>query len=1740
MAPSTVDIERAERALKRAIFKRDAFSRKIQFLCDLAEKVERNEDIVPLFHARKKDLESIIKSFHVEQDNILDLLIELGRDQEYETDHTSVETHISEQYYFIIAIADSILPNESSSSCLPKNEKLHIQLPKIQLPTFDGDLLRWCVFRDTFKSLVHDNTNLSNIERFHYLLSVVSGSASSVVRSVPLSETNYMVAWNALNERFDNTRLIMNAHLDKLFNFPPLKSSSLNELKLFLDTFQENINALAKFHVPDKVGYLLFYVASRVLDSDTKCLFETEHKSNVIPIVDDLMRFIKTRCHALQNSASLSAPSSSFKVKSSSIMKRNTSLTQNSFVVASTESSKHCLICKKPHYIYKCEKLIQLVPSKHLKVVKSHRLCTNCLSALHTSSACTSKYSCRHCSARHHSLLHLEQNDSKPATDKAINNQIKSTASIDSSASPLDSSETAFVGTVNSVNLNVLGTALIRIRDQCGHWIPVRALIDSGSQVSAITQTCASQLGLTRRQNNVTIVGLSQSPVIQTKGCVTCKIVPRTLPSPELTCEPIILSKITGSIPSVFLSPRIRSTYTDVPFADPSFDRPGRIDFLLGADLYNRIFVNGYQVRHFVGLPSAFETTLGWIFMGTASYASTPPSRVCLKISLEPSLNQLLHRFWECEEPVVPAIPFTEEEKCEEIFRQTTIRDNTGRYSVSFPFKMDPSVLGDSRTMAMSRFYNLERKLQGEPNVYAEYRLFMHEYLTLGHMKIATTPAKYIIPHHAVVKYSNDKIKLRVVFDASARTSSGVSLNDILFIGPKLQCDIMNLLICCRVHKYMFTADISKMYRQINVVPSECEYQHILWRDDPSKPLMEYSLSTVTYGIASSPFQAIRVLHQLEEDDGYQYPAARKILSTQTYVDDIITGAETVNETIVLQLQVTQLLAQGGLELKKWASNCSEVLQNVPIEDRVKELSFDPKDNCSVKILGLYWDPVADVFSYRSEPFTSIPTKRSVLSAIAKIYDPLGTLAPITFWAKCFMQVLWKGGYDWDQPISEDLSCSWKKFASELPCVSLVKIQRHIPMKQSSCAQLLGFSDASLKGFSAVVYIRLEYTSMPPTVHLVTAKSKVAPLKSGRSDETLTIPRLELCGALLLAQTLHRVLQNLGSMINLSGIHAWTDSTIVLSWLTAPQTQFKIFVTNRLQKISELLPSCQWHHVTTLQNPADCVSRGMYPNETLSHQVYWNGPEFLKQSVTCWASLKFNAVPCDQLPECKSNVEAVHIATLPSIDITWLERFSTLTRLQRTLVQMRRFIARVRGLHVYSGFIRYEELEDALKVLAKITQFHVFHDLFIRLSSNSDTVIPPALARLAPFIDTDGLIRVGGRIRNSNETEDFKCPILLPKICVLSTLLIRHYHIQHLHAGPQLISSLLSARFWIISSRSVIRHIIFKCVICARQRASKPTPIMGDLPKSRTCPSRPFSNVGIDYAGPLLIKEGKRRNARSTKCYLAIFICMAVKAIHIEVVSDVSTCAFIAALHRFVSRRGVPLNIYSDCGTNFQGADAVLRSLIRDPVAQDLFSNSVSCQWHFNPPAAPHFGGLWEAAVKSAKFHLKRVIGKQILTFEEMVTFTHRVEAVLNSRPITPQSTDPKDLRALSPGHFLIGCPLVALPEPDLTSSPVNRLTRWQLLNQFSQSFWKRWSSEYLTTLQIRAKWYRRETNVAVGDLVLMRRPNVPPTVWKMARVEAIHPGEDGVVRVVTVRTQDGTYKRPVVQLAILPVTDNP
>lgn len=384
---------------------------------------------------------------------------------------------------------------------------------------------------------------------------------------------------------------------------------------------------------------------------------------------------------------------------------------------------------------------------------------------------------------------------------------------------------------------------------------------------------------------------------------------------------------------------------------------------------------------------------------------------------------------------------------------------------------------------------------------------------------------------------------------------------------------------------------------------------------------------------------------------------------------------------------------------------------------------------------------------------------------------------------------------------------------------------------------------------------------------------------------------------------------------------------------------------------------------------------------------------------------------------------------------------------------------------------------------------------------------------------------MGGRINNSNLSYNQRHPILLPARNSYTKMIFRTEHIRLNHAGPQQL--LFSLR-----SKLMMRH-----------NPKLSTQLMGQLPNDRVILQRPFYSTGVDFAGPITTLLLKGRGRKTIKTYIALFICLATKAIHLEAVCDLSTEAFIAALRRFVGRRGCPQTMWSDNGTNFVGARNSfneMHQLLRNKYSDihDQFYLPQHMSWKFIPPSAPHMGGLWEAGVKSCKFHLKRIMGNSLFTFEELTTVLVQVEACLHSRPLFQLPSTPHDLLPLTPGHFLVGGPLTFLPDPDVTDISDNRLNRWQLVQKVAQDFWRRWSKEYLTSLQGKTKWLCATPNLEINDVVLIADSVLPPLKWKLGRVIDTHPGSDGRVRVVSLQTANSNCKRPVTKLCKLPTHD--
>lgn len=589
-------------------------------------------------------------------------------------------------------------------------------------------------------------------------------------------------------------------------------------------------------------------------------------------------------------------------------------------------------------------------------------------------------------------------------------------------------------------------------------------------------------------------------------------------------------------------------------------------------------------------------------------------------------------------------------------------------------------------------------------------------------------------------------------------------------------------------------------------------------------------------------------------------------------------------------------------------------------------------------------------------------------------------------------------------------------------------------------------------------------------------------------------------------------------------LHCWTDSTVVLSWLNEHASRWKTFVANRVSDIQTRLPTATWRHVPSRHNPADIASRGISSSELVNHALWWNGPQWLKLEPSEWPRNPLITVTDDELVRKLPTTHTAHVTTegwdLPTKISTW-------PRLVRVTAYVLRFV-RLCRFRSTDKLTFTTEIQNARQYWVQAAQQSGFHEEIREL--NHSRSVPPRsrLSKLTPFLDSSGTLRVGGRLCNSALSYDERHPIILPPHRI-SDLLVRHTHLRCLHGGLQMTLRVLRQQFWLLGARNIVRAHINRCIQCVRARATSVTQIMGNLPEPRVTPARAFAHCGIDYAGPISVLAISGRGQKAHKAYIAVFVCLCTRAIHLELVSDYSTKKFLAAFTRFASRRGTPTTVMSDNGTTFQGADRELRGAFRtlrqDPELQAHMEN-LEISWKFIPPSAPHHGGIWEAGVKSTKHHLRRVIGDKTLSIEEMFTFLKEVEACLNSRPIWPLTDDPSDTLALTPGHFLIGAPIVGIPEPSVIDKSEQYLCRWQRVRRMTEVFWRSWSTEYLHTLQQRHKWRTPQNDLKVNDIVVLRNPLLPPTKWALARVILVHPGRDGRVRVVTVKTDRLTRDR--------------
>lgn len=1020
----------------------------------------------------------------------------------------------------------------------------------------------------------------------------------------------------------------------------------------------------------------------------------------------------------------------------------------------------------------------------------------------------------------------------------------------------------------------------------------------------------------------------------------------------------------------------------------------------------------------------------------------------------------------------------------------------------------------------------------------------MREYERLGHMQVATRDPKpggrvYYIPHHPVTA------KFRVVFDASCKTTSGKSFNDIQLVGEKLQYDLADVIVRLRRHKIGISADIKKMFRQVGIDPEQWDCQRIFWRESPAHSLKEYWLTVVTYGMSSSVHSSVRAMRQCAADHSSDWPQAAQGVHDDFYVDDCFTGADNVPEATKLCQDLDALLRSGGFELAKWATNNPDVLQALRSGEDIVELSDDQES----KVLGLRWVTAHDELTFRVvKPGISLqPSKREVLSEIAKLYNPNGFLSPIIINAKIIMQDLWRLGIGWDEAIPAPVRDRWNKFHQSLDQLSQVRLPRWLGISEGIQIQLHGFADASAKAYGAAIYVRTTNAVGISQCHLAASKSRVASLAA------LTIPRMELAAAELLG----RLMKKIAAVCKFTNAkcYYWSDSTVVLGWLKRLPCELKTFVANRVASIQTSSQISDWAHVASSDNAADLLSRGMEMSEFVNSTLWFHGPDWLRLPESSWPRSKprLSDETIEKVNlECKPTGGYAVVGTIKTGSQSLLYRYSTWNKVMRITAYVLRFVANCRHKHRVDRangiMLTSDEITGAVNYWSRNVQCeHFAREVQCRQLGES----LPARSKISglnPRLNTNGVLCVGGRLSRTNRSDENKHHIIIPAQSRLGWLLLQKAHCQTLHGGVQMMMRYIRSDFWIPRLRAEARMFVGRCVTCFRMSKRTETQLMGELPSDRVRPARPFYKTGVDFAGPyeLKLRPGRPKtrtqsqDMRFEKGYVAVFVCLVTRAIHLEAVTGMTSEAFIAAFSRFISRRGFCAYMYSDNGTTFVGADKEMCEAIKTWQQRETldFVQSKGTEWRFITPGAPFQGGIWEAAVKSMKYHLRRVMGTQKYSYEALTTLLTQVEACLNSRPICAMSDDVDDVRALTPAHFLIGEEMV-LPLPIIRSEPSRNLNAlWQQVQYDVQCFWSQWNSDYLDELQVRRKWRNERRNVMVGQLALLKNENFPPTYWALGKVVEVRPGEDGLVRSATILVDGRHYDRPIQKLCILPMDD--
>lgn len=1102
-----------------------------------------------------------------------------------------------------------------------------------------------------------------------------------------------------------------------------------------------------------------------------------------------------------------------------------------------------------------------------------------------------------------------------------------------------------------------------------------------------------------------------------------------------------------------------------------------------------------------------------------------------------------------------------------------TAKWEDGKLLVKLPMNGNEVHLDDNLPVAMKRLVNQVYKLAPNEEALKEYDEIINKQRESKFIEECTNdPEKgkcFYIPQQAVFKTDSNTTKIRIVLDASSHGAGKLSLNQCMKTMPSMVKLLTGILLRSRTGKFYMTSDIEKAFHQIRLQEEDRDYTRFVWLKDISKGpvagnFVTYRFTRIPFGMSCSPFLlAASILTYMEK-----YPAdINAQMGNNMYVDNLMFLTNIEAELPEMYLSSKAAAHSWGMNLRQYQSNSKKVRQYIPDEDKAPD-----KPN---KMLGMMFDAVKDTMTIGiPSPPEGRPTKKQLQSFLARIYDPMGVLAPLTVRLKQFLQSLWETKIGWKQTIPKDTMPIWESIKKDFQHTEYTMQRQLTERYDYKAAKLIVFSDASKNNYGIAAYMRFEFPDKSTKISLLMAKSRVKPLKG---SERLTIPRLELLALAVATNCAVYLHKEIHQSIPFESVEFFSDSMIALGWTTTKKS-LKCFVNNKVRLIKDnckLLTDLgvvhQLHYVPTEENPADMTTRGKSSTELFASKLWHNGPEFLTKSKNHWPQQwKDSTIIPRWLAKAMSEEivgkegklvyeeeDGIHeyviqLTTATADDVERTFQYESVVPYE-SAESLKELMDNVENtLKVSSESSKNENVKDKLMEMylsakpgiegyeqrRKAVLYYLIRDHYWDTASRKEYRISQDIR---PMQDQYGLIRVGTRLDKSDLPENTKFPIVLVKDHKLTELIVQDIHIRNKHIGTEHLLAESRKLYWIPQGRQLARRVINSCFECRKLRG-RPFryPEIPPLPASRVNRSKPFENIGLDYFGPLHYKG----NTAPQKCWVLICTCLVTRNVHLELVSDNGTLEFILAMRRFFARRGTPKTVVLDNAKTFILGEKIFNGDIRRMAEEcetfTTFLDQNPMDWKFITPLSPWKGGIYERIIGIVKKLLYASGDTEQFNFVQLFTIITEIEGIVNSRPISYNSESASDNQVMRPADFIIPNVQLGILQDERKDdwsemSQTEMITREHMcqMNRHMSELWKQWEDSYLTQLK-EAKKKAKHYTIAipkVGQRVLVQEQLTARHKWPVAKITQTHPNENGQIRTVTVRLDGKDLKRSVNQL---------